>query len=116
MYNGKNFIVDPMGLEIFYKDLPSDKSCTQYNSFWLAHKGDGWRLPTFNELSYMYSLHNLGVLNFVGDYYWSSSDSISPMIKEDHKYAKSFTNGHVFLDHIRYGTRSYARPVRTISL
>ena len=116
MYNGKNFIIEPMGLEIFYKDLPSGKTFNQYKSLCLALKGDGWRLPTLNELSYMYGLHNLGVLNFLGDYYWSSSDSISPMIKEDHKYAKSFANGHVFLDHIRYGTRSYARPVRTVSL
>lgn len=116
MYNGKNYIIEPMGLEIFYKDLPAGKSFNQYKSLCLALKGDGWRLPTLNELSYMYGLHNLGVLNFLGDYYWSSSDSISPMIKEDNKYAKSFTNGHVFLHHIRYGTRSYARPVRTISL
>jgi hypothetical protein len=115
MYNGKHFIIEPMGLEIFYKDLPSGKTFDQYKSLCLALRGDGWRLPTLNELSYMHSLHNQGVLNFLGDYYWSSSEP-GLDVKEDHRYARSFNNGHIFLDHIRYGSRSYARPVRTISL
>jgi hypothetical protein len=115
MYNGKNYIIDGIGLEIFYKDLPAGKSFNQYKSLCLALKGDGWRLPTLNELSYMYGLHNLGVLNFLGDNYWSSSDAIS-RIKNDHKYAQSFRGGHLFISDIRYDNKIYARPVRTISL
>ena len=114
MYNGKHYIVADT-LEIFYKDLPPGKTFDQYKSLCLALRGDGWRIPTIKELSYMYSLHNLGVLNFLGDYYWSSNDSIS-MYKKDHKYGQSFQNGHLFLSDIRYDNKIYARPVRTISL
>ncbi len=35
--------------------------------------GDGWRLPTVQELLYLSHLHRLGVGNFLKDFYWSSS-------------------------------------------
>ena len=111
MYNGKNYIIDGIGLEIFYKDLPAGKSFNQYKSLCLALKGDGWRIPDIKELSYMYGLHNLGVLNFLGDNYWSSIDASS-----NHKYAQSFQDGHLFTSHNSYDNKIYARPVRTVSL
>lgn len=114
MYNGKNFVIGVIELEIFYKDLPAGKSFNQYNSLCLALKGDGWRLPTLNELSYMYGLHNLGVLNFSGGIYWSSTRATEYggmviMLK------KSFIDGKVSTASAGL-TAPLARPVRSIIL
>ena len=35
--------------------------------------GDGWRIPTIDELLYFSDLRKLGVGNFLKDFYWSSS-------------------------------------------
>jgi len=105
MYNGKNFIIEPMGLEIFYKDLPSGKTFNQYKSLCLALKGDGWRLPTVKELSYMCTLSQLGVLGFSNEYYWSSKRECVYFPLGAKIYHDSSTT---------IGIR--ARPVRTVSL
>lgn len=46
MYKRKNYIIPDLGLEIFYKDLPSSILWSEYNSLCLVLKGGGWRAPT----------------------------------------------------------------------
>jgi hypothetical protein len=120
MYNGKNFIVDPMGLEIFYKDLPPWKTFDQYKSLCLALRGDGWRIPTIEELSYMYGLHTLGILGFDSSRsYWSTSNKLNSLghIKPYTFQCISFSNGDLSGGvTLSFKNVINARPVRTISL
>jgi hypothetical protein len=115
MYNGKNFIIEPMGLEIFYKDLPAGKTFNQYKSLCLALRGDGWRIPTIKELSYMYSLHTLGVLGFDAsiDYFSNCEpDEFTNSVK-----AISFIDGSLrYLSPFLNFVNMNVRPVRTVSL
>jgi len=117
MYNGRNLVIDAIGLEIFYKDLPYGKTWSQYRSLCLALKGDGWRLPTIGELSYMCTLSQLGVLEFSNEYYWSSE--ITPFVLgRDHPGYKEcvyFPGGaKAFQDSTR--NEICARPVRSINI
>ena len=112
MSKSKNYIIADT-LEIFYKDLPSGKTFDQYNSLCLALKGDGWRIPTIKELSYMYGLHTLGILEFDNDRtYFSSSHSSEIFFK-----CINFSNGDV-IQRLIINTTSFrtikVRPVRTI--
>ena len=118
MYNGKNLVIDAIELEIFYKDLPYGKTWSQYHSLCLALRGDGWRLPTIEELSYMCTLSQLKVLGFSNEYYWSSE--LTPKISHPQAYV-----GHRECVYFPGGAKAFqnstsigicARPVRTISL
>ena len=53
----------------------------------LALKGDGWRLPTIEELSYMCTLSQLKVLGFSNEYYWSSE--LTPKVSHPQKTRKT---------------------------
>ncbi len=46
-----------------------------------ALKGGDWRIPTFEELTYLYDLHKLGVLNMRGTYWSSYKDPTGTMYK-----------------------------------
>ena len=116
MYKGKNFIIEPMGLEIFYRDFPPGKTFDRYKSLCLALRGDGWRIPTIKELSYMYSLHTLGVLGFDAsiDYF---STSNSPYEGTNSVQSISFIDGSL-AESSTFQTfvNMNVRPVRTVSL
>jgi len=120
MYNGKHFIIEPMGLEIFYKDLPSVKTFDQYKSLCLGIKGDGWRIPTIKELSYMYGLHSLGLLGFDSSRaYFSTTNKLDSLgnVKPYVVQCISFLDGDLIGGAtISYKTDFKVRPVRTISL
>jgi len=116
MYNGRNLVIDAIGLEIFYKDLPYGKTWSQYRSLCLALRGDGWRLHTIEELSYMCTLSQLGVLEFSNAYYWSSE--LTPFVPKTghpgYKECVYFPGGaKSFQDSTR--NEICARPVRNIS-
>jgi hypothetical protein len=116
MYNGKHYIIGEIGLEIFYKDLPPGKTFDQYKSLCLALKGDGWRIPTIEELSYMYSLHTLGVLGFDAsiDYY---STSNTPYDVPNSVQSISFIDGSLgYSSPFQNFVNMNVRPVRTVSL
>jgi len=119
MYNGKHYIIGEIGLEIFYKDLPSGKTWSQYRSLCLALKGVGWRLPTIEELYCMCTLRQLGVLGFSNEYYWSSHVNTSPVyqVYVGHKECVHFPSGYkAFQNSASTSNRICARPVRTVSL
>jgi hypothetical protein len=60
-------------IEVYPHDL--EKGCTWDEAVDACEElGDGWRLPTQEELLLMWAnKKNIG--NFVADYYWSSSES-----------------------------------------
>jgi len=128
MYKGKNFIIEPMGLEIFYRDFPPGKTFDRYKSLCLALRGDGWRIPTIKELSYMYSLHTLGVLGFDASiHYYSTSNTlnsrpslsghIDPYAVPNSVQSISFIDGSL-AESSTFQTfvNMNVRPVRTVSL
>lgn len=49
--------------------------------------GDGWRLPTREELHFMW-LNRRTIKGFANDYYWSSSENLS-----DYAWARHLRNG-----------------------
>jgi len=104
MYNGRNLVIDAIGLEIFYKDLPYGKTWSQYRSLCLALRGDGC------------TLSQLGVLEFSNAYYWSSE--LTPFVPKTghpgYKECVYFPGGaKSFQDSTR--NEICARPVRNIS-
>ena len=60
-------------IEVMHNDI------IKYSNYKTAIKaiegvGDNWRLPTINELGYLYNLHKLGIGDFSNDSsYWSSN-------------------------------------------
>ena len=116
MYRGKNIIIDGT-MEIFYKDLPSDKNWNQYYLLCKALKGEGWRLPTLDELRYMYDLSTLGILNFNKEYYWSSSldnNFVGVSAYSGHRECISFKDGSTLFHNTLISKNVSARPVRSL--
>ena len=71
-----------------------------------ADLGDGWRLPTDEELNILYE-NKAKIGGFCGGYYWSSSESGTVFA-----WIQDFNNGH---QGHRYETsRNYIRAVREI--
>ncbi len=68
--------------------------------------GEGWRLPTKDELNQMY-LKKKEICGFVASYYWSSSE-----YNADNTLNQYFHNGHQYYDY-KY-TYSRVRPVRDL--
>ena len=110
-----NFIINDK-IEIFYKDLPRGRNWNQYVILCKALRGEGWRLPTIEELSYMCELSKLGVLEFANEYYWSSE--LNPKVTGKSAYLGYreciyFPGGaRTFQDNTITGI--YARPVRDV--
>jgi hypothetical protein len=114
----KNYIISGLGLEIFYKDLPTHRIWNQYNSLCLALRGDGWRAPTLIELKAMHGLHLLGVGNFLPAIYWSGDIPVDSLGKPKNglRYCVNFNNRSspdVFKENIHLSYNQF-RPVRTI--
>lgn len=103
----KNFIVG--NLEIFYRDNPKKTiSIPKGAALSSALKGGDWRIPTFEELSYLYELHKLGVLNLEETTYWSShKDPTGDMYK-----CLNFRTGESRYRNMH--THFRVRPVRSI--
>ena len=51
-------------LEVMKEDLDRPRSFSHLPKYITEHY-PGWRLPTINELKYLYNLHKLEILNFV---------------------------------------------------
>ena len=69
--------------------------------------GEGWRLPTKEELNLMY-LHKNGIGGFVEGFYWSSTEgSTGYAWRQDFNYGYQFSNNKSFTD-------NYVRAVRSI--
>ena len=93
-----------IGLEIMTRDLGE---MTWYEAKEMCKDfGDGWRLPTIEELKKIYKYKDF-IGGFNDDYYWSSTEG---------------DNGFVSAFHFRYGNPNghfknytiYARAVRTL--
>ena len=68
--------------------------------------GDGWRLPTKDELNFMYENKNeIGGFRS-GDYYWSSS-----MSDGDHGWIQLFRDG--YQDELSLRFKEFVRAIRT---
>jgi uncharacterized protein (TIGR02145 family) len=67
-----------------------------------ADLGDGWRLPTFDEL-YLLCQDKDNIGGFSPKYYWSSASAIEGVIYFDNCYELEYFEG----------TNGYVRPVRT---
>jgi len=76
-----------INIEIYKKDLPD----MTFNQAVGACKalGQGWRLPTIEELSEMYKLHLKGNGNFSRFIYWSQTEGSLNAV-----YVLNFGNGH----------------------
>ena len=113
----KNYIISGLGLEIFYKDLPTHRIWNQYNSLCLALRGDGWRAPTLIELKAMHGLHLLGVGNFLPTIYWSGDIPVDSLgkPKDGLRYCVNFNRSSPddFKENIHLSYNQF-RPVRTI--
>lgn len=116
MYRGKNLIIDGT-IEIFYKDLPRGRNWNQYYVLCKALKREGWRLPTLDELRYMYDLSTLGILDFNRGYYWSSSpeDNFTWVNSySGHRECISFEDGSTLFYNTLLSKDLSARPVRSL--
>tara|TARA_R110000868_G_C10606854_1_gene741026 strand:- start:247 stop:627 length:381 start_codon:yes stop_codon:yes gene_type:complete len=97
----KSLIVD---FEVYPKDLgrmswnEANKAC--------ANLGDGWRLPTKEELNIIYENKNV-VGGFANDYYWSSTEYDS-----NYAWFQNFNYGFQYNSNKNY--TFYVRAVRTI--
>lgn len=105
MKNDEPIILEQnLKFEVYHKDLG------EYN--WKDAKkvcedlGDGWRLPTREELHVMWLNRNT-IRSFAAGYYWSSSE-------DDNNFAwgQYFYYGHQ--DYYLKGNTNYVRPVRNI--
>ena len=93
-------------LGIYKNDISSEINWYDANTA-CGKLGDGWRLPTINELEILYQ-NKSKIGGFSGAYYWSSTPA---------------SNGYVWYQHFGYGNKfnyglektdkMYARPVRT---
>ena len=73
-----------------------------------ADLGDGWRLPTNDELNLLYE--NKGEIGgFAGNLYWSSTEGFNNFV-----WSQSFSNGLQFSYSSKKDGSSYVRAVRTI--
>ena len=71
-----------------------------------ANLGSGWRLPTKDELNFMYENKNeIGGFRS-GDYYWSSS-----MSDGDHGWIQLFRDG--YQDELSLRFKEFVRAIRT---
>jgi len=100
--------VQEIGLEVMSKDLKvkmkfedAKKAC--------ADLGDGWRLPTINELKKMYQYRDK-IGGFKEEHYWSSKESGTEYALEYHFYhGVSFKQGSCSKE-----CKLYVRAVRDL--
>lgn len=115
--DGIIFFIDPgkKGLIASKKDL--ERMTWEDAKEACAALGNGWRLPTKNELQTMYRIIGPGaddIGNFKGDFYWSSSDY---NFDSRQAWLVRFTDGNTTF---HYGKampnrKYYARPVQDVS-
>ena len=92
-----------IGIEVMTEDLgkmtweDAMKAC--------ADLGDGWRLPTKDELNMMYENKDK-IGGFTNDFYWSSSE-----LDINAAWGQSFSNGFS-TNGGKYGSENYVRAVR----
>ena len=102
----KNLIVGD--LEIFHRDHPKELSIPKGAALSMALKGGDWRIPSFEELSYIYDLHKLGILNMNGEVYWSMGVDPNKGLYQ----TINFKTGKV---DYQFKTNAFSiRPVRTV--
>ena len=68
----QNLKIEGIGLEIYYENLGDTNEWTYPEALHqLKHlEGGGWRLPTVNEMKYIDSLSDLGVVFLYFGQYW----------------------------------------------
>ena len=70
--------------------------------------GDGWRLPTREELHLMW-LNRESIVSFADGYYWSSSE-----YNNNYAWGQDFNNGSQY--YYNKNNTSYVRAVRDLSI
>tara|TARA_B110000285_G_C14608422_1_gene373815 strand:+ start:166 stop:525 length:360 start_codon:yes stop_codon:yes gene_type:complete len=102
---GQNIKTVKIGnLEVMKKDLgemdwyDAKKAC--------AELGDGWRLPTKNELSFLYE-NKAKIGGFSDSYYWSSTEADS-----DGAWIQYFSDG--FQANFTLNTEGFVRAIRPL--
>jgi hypothetical protein len=107
-------------IQVFHKDLPSGKDYNRYKSLCLALRGDGWRIPTIQELTYLYGLHELNILGFnSSEYYFSSTNTINSIgqVKDYTVKCIYFGDGSLMsVTTLMYKKNFSVRPVRSINI
>jgi hypothetical protein len=70
----QNLKIEGIGLEIYYENLGDTNEWTYSEALYQLDylEGGGWRLPTINEIQYIDSLSDLGVINLYFGQYWCS--------------------------------------------
>ena len=102
----KNLVI--LNLEVFYRDNPKKGISIPIGAILAsALKGGDWRIPTFEELSYLYELNKLGVLNMSGIYWSSYNDPTGTMYK-----CLNFTTGESRYRNMHSNLN--VRPVRNV--
>jgi len=101
-------------IEVAKKDFPRDMSWNDAMAS-CENLGNGWRLPSINELKAMYEqLHTKGKGNFrTYDWYWSSSENnLRPAY---HAWLFNFDDGRAYNGDLYYKSNSnHVRAVRTL--
>jgi hypothetical protein len=102
--------ISGMGIEIYKNDIPGVR-WNKAQSF-AQLLGDGWRLPTLEELALIRSIRNIGDIgrfpveysDFSDSYYWSNKEGEATSVKTQGKDGKS--NYAYFFD-MAEGTSSH---------
>jgi hypothetical protein len=99
--------VPEIGLEVYNEDL--GKMTWDVATKNVKELGEGWRLPTKEELENKLYPNKSKISNLKDDYYWSSSVG-------DNGTAWSFTfnREYAYDDYYRKETTAYVRAVRTL--
>ena len=92
--------------EVYPEDL--GKYTWNYAKIVCGELGDGWRLPTKEELNLMY-LNKNEIGGFAAWYYWSSSESTSSLV-----WNQFFNYGNQYHSNKNY--TYYVRAVRSLSI
>lgn len=93
-------------LEVYHKDCEGILNWFKAADF-CKNLGEGWRLPTKEELNLLY-LHKDKIGGFVEASYWSSTEASAY-----DAWRQNFINGNQFNDG-KNGTSYYVRAVRSI--
>ena len=98
-----------INFEVYSEDAPSILNWEEAKEY-CESLGEGWRLPTKDELNLMYEEHKKGVGSFTEDYYWSSSENDT-----GHVWFQNFILGNQYSNCNEYITNR-VRAVRDIKI
>ena len=108
----KNIKIEGIGLEIYYENLGDTAEWTYPEALHQLKflEGGGWRLPTINEMIYIDSLSDLGVIFlYFGQYWCNEKGDLSFSYYSIEEFGRNYVGAATNED-----TDRMVRPVRNI--